>query len=72
MSSRILLIAAREFRQIAAARSFWITMLTPFGERSNVLAIPVTAWRNCAADGKPLTVPSVNVTIWLYEPMMLS
>lgn len=27
MSSRILLVAAREFRQIAATRSFWITML---------------------------------------------
>ena len=27
MSSRILLIATREFRQIAAARSFWFTML---------------------------------------------
>ena len=27
MSNRILLVAAREFRQIAAARSFWITML---------------------------------------------
>src|SRR4051812_27566833 len=27
MSNRILIVAAREFRQIAAARSFWITLL---------------------------------------------